>query len=206
MSVLNLSIATSGLPGTTKTVWCPRICAALADDAGKVQDSYAVNIRADGRFIDQGATRIHGITTSAASRTGVDETFALAIVCGLRASGRRTADRPGLVSCARVLVAWNAQFVCDVISRLFARCGEPSAAWLRPGLQIISLQNAATLWCRLPSDDDAGGYKHPTRDEAAAALLASPARELPHSPDSNLAIERSLYAALRERKAFEEAA
>lgn len=205
MSTLFLSIATSGLPSDTipKAIWCPRVACVLVDDAGNQIDSYAVSIRADGRFIDPGASRVHGITTAMASRSGVDETFALAIVCGLRAGGKRTTDRPGLISCARTLVAWRADFVCDVISKLFAKCGEPSSAWRRPGLQIVSLQEVARLWCRLPSTDDAGGYRSPTRDEAAAELLGLPARPLPHSPDSNLERERAVWAALRDRKAFE---
>jgi hypothetical protein len=203
MTTLFLTIATSGLPGATKSVWCPRMCAALVDDSGAVTDSFAVKVRADGRHIEAAAALRHGITTAAASRTGVDEVFVLGAICGMRASGKRAQDRPGLISCARVLVAWQAEFVCRVVSDLYQRHGEPGSAWRRPGLQIVSLQDAATPWCRLPSTEDNGGYRKPTRDEAAAALCGLPVRPLPHSPDSNLERERALYAALRDRKAFE---
>lgn len=201
---LFLSIATSGLPGATKSVWTPRLAAALCDDAGDVTDSFAVNVRADGRHIENAATLRHGITTAAASRTGVDEVFVLGVICGMRAGGKRSADRPGLINCARTLVAWNAPFVSEVISGLFARHGEPSAAWLRPGLTTISLQDVARPWCKLAAaEGDDGQYRRPTRDEAAAALCGLPARPLPHAVDSNLERERAIYAALRERKAFE---
>lgn len=206
MSTLFLSIATSGLPGVTKSVWCPRMSAALADDSGVITDSFAVNIRADGRFIEAPASRIHGITTAQANRTGVDEAFALTTICGLRASGKRTQDRPGLISCARTLVVWNAEFLCTIIDGLFAKHGEPSSAWRRPGLTVVSLQESVRIWCRLPSEDDSGGYKAPTRDDAAVALLGLPARDLPHTVDLNLALERSLYAALCAKNAFEVAA
>lgn len=207
MSALFLAIATSGLPSDSgsKSIWSPRMCAALCDDAGNVTDSFAVSIRADGRHIEAGAARRHGITTAIASRTGVDESFALASICGLRASGKRTQDRPGLASCARVVVAWDSDFVVAVINGLFARCGEPSSAWLRPGLQIVGLQQIAAPWCRIPSGEDGGGYRKPTRGEAASVLLSEPVepRPLPHTVEANLAIEMRLWAALRERKAFE---
>lgn len=206
MSVLHLSIATSGLPGASKSVWVPRMCALLVDDAGNVADSFAANIRADGRHIENQASVRHGITTAQASRTGVDEVAALMMVCGLRASGKRTQDRPGLISCARTLVAWQAEFVCGVITGLFSKHGEPSSAWLRPGLSVVGLQDVATPWCKLPpGEDDSGQYRCPTRDEAAAILIgdAYSARPLPHTVDSNLHIERALWLALRGRGAFE---
>lgn len=208
MSVLHLSTATSGLPGASKSVWIPRMAAALCDDAGNVTDSFAANIRADGRHIETAASRIHGITTAQASRTGIDEIAALMMVCGLRASGKRTQDRPGFASCARTLVAWDAAFVCGVINSLFAKHGEPSNAWLRPGLSVVSLQDVATPFCKLApeADDEASGaYCKPSRDEAAAILIGAShsARPLPHVADTNLALERALYAALKAQRAFE---
>lgn len=211
MSVLHLSIATSGLPSDrmNKAVWSPRMAAALVSDDGVVTDSFAVNVRADGRHVENAASLRHGITTSAANRTGVDEIFVLGAICGMRANGKRTQDRPGLVSCARILVAWSGDFVVRVISAMYEKHGEPGSAWRRPGLQIISLQDIATPWCKIApheDDDQSGQYRRPTRDEAAAILCGLPARPLPHTVDDNLRIEMLLYAALRERKAFEEAA
>lgn len=205
MSTLFLAIATSGLPGATKSVWAVRIAAALVSDTGDITDNFAVNVRADGRHVEAAAALRHGITTAAASRTGIDEIFALSSICGMRASGKRAQDRPGLISCARVLVAWQAEFVCRVISDLYQRHGEPRSAWRRPGLQVVSLQDAATAFCRLPpvEGDETGQYRRPTRDEAAFELCGLPVRPLPHSPDSNLERERAVFAALRERKAFE---
>lgn len=201
---LHLSVVTSGLPSETKSVWSPRMCAALCDDAGNITDSFAVNIRAEGRHIESPATLRHGITTGVANRTGVDEIFALGAICGMRTTGRRANDRPGLVSCARSLVVWNADFVCGVISALYERHGEPGLAWRRPGLQIVDLQESARPWCRLPpGDDDTGQYRRPMRDEAAFELCGQPARPLPHSPDSNLERERAVWSALAQRKAFE---
>lgn len=208
MTILHLSIATSGLPSDrmNKAVWSPRMCAALTDEAGAVTDSFAVNVRADGRFIEAGASRRHGITTGAANRTGVDEIFALGCVCGMRANGKRTQDRPGLISCARTLVAWQAEFVVRVISAMYEKHGEPGSAWRRPGLRIVSLQEIATPWCKLaPAEDDdqSGQYRRPTRDEAAFELLGFVKRDLPHTPDSNLERERALYKDLCRRNAIE---
>lgn len=212
---LFLSIATSGLPSKTvnKSIWCPRMCAVLVDESGTIMDSFAANIRAEGRHIESAATLRHGISTNYASRNGIDEFPVLSSICGLKARGKRTQDRPGLASCARALVLWNAPFVLGVIAELFRRYGElhpealqePSKAWLRSGLTVVDLQSHTVPWCRLaPADgDDTGQYRRPTRDEAAFELCGLPARPLPHSSDSNLAVERSLYAALVRKKAFE---
>lgn len=208
MSILHLAIATSGLPGATKSVWAPRMAAALVDDAGNVTDRFAVSVRADGRVIEASATLRHGITTKIANQTGIDELSVIASICGLKARGKRLDDRPGLINCARVMVAWNVDFVTEVLTKLFIRHGEnaPGMAWMRPGMQKpICLQEHARLWCKLPAvEGDDGQYRRPTRDEAASALCGLPARPLPHTVDDDLELQRvHLWPALRQRKAFE---
>lgn len=205
--MLFLSLATSGLPKSSGALpWPVRICASLCDDSGRELDHYACHIRADGRHIDPGATRVHGIRTLECEQRGVDEVAALMSVVGLRASGKRTKDRPGLISSARTLVCWDADFVTKVIDRAFANHGEPSRAWLRPGLTVVSLQDTARPWCKLPSEDDTGGYRAPTRDEVAFEFWGAPVRELPHTPDDNLRLEQRIHAALCECNALENAA
>lgn len=205
---LFVSIATSGLPKSSGNMpWICRIAAALCDDSGAVLDHYACNIRAeDGARIEEGATRKHGITTAMCTRGGVAERLALGVVLGFRAQGtKRPVDLPGLASCATAVVCWDAEFCREVLNARYARHGEPHGSWVRPGLAFHSLQPLCTPWCKLPpaQGDDGGGYRRPTRDEAAAALLGLQARPLPHGVDSHLSVEQALYAALRARKAFE---
>lgn len=208
MSALFLSIATSSLlkdslPADSKQQpWIVRIAAQLVEADGSITQSFCTSIRASGRRIDQGATEIHGIATAQADRGGVYELFVLGAICGLKASGKRTTDYPGLASMARYVVCWNADFVRAVIGSMFARHGEPADAWVRPGLTFIGLQQAVTPFCRLPSSE--GGYRLPKRDEAVSLLLGLPERKTPVSPEANLDLEKLLFFHLQERGAFED--
>jgi hypothetical protein len=218
MSLLFLSIATSGLPkdslsaNSRQQPWIVRISAELASEDGRTIEQFSCGIRAGDRKIEADASRIHGITSAYAARSGVDESFALSMVCGLKlkvkADGTIRPDKPGLASNALYCICWDAAFVRTVIGSAFARHGEPADAWVRPGLQFIGLQEICTPWLRLPAakGDDSGAYRKPARDEAAAAFLGRQARPLPHSVDDNLALEKMIYTELRARNAFEVAA
>jgi len=215
MTLLFLSIATSGLPkgslsaDSRQQPWIVRMCADLAAEDGRTIEKFACGIRAGERKIDAEASRIHGITSAYAARSGVDESFALSMVCGLKmkakADGTIRPDKPGFASNARYVVCWDAEFVREVIGGLFLRLGEPAGAWVRPGLSFISLQALCAPWLRLPSakGDESGAYRKPTRDEAAAFFLGAPARPLPHTVDANLQIEKLLFPALRSRGSLE---
>lgn len=213
MSALHISIATSSLvrrslpEDSRQQPFICRIAASLCDANGNETDHFACLIRSeDGKRVDPEATRRHGITSAACTRSGVAERFALGMVLGYRAHGtKRPIDLPGLASCASAVVCWDAGFVRAVINARYAQHGEPHGSWIRPGLQFHSLQHLSAPWCRLPAPegDSDGGYKLPTRDEAAAVLLGAEPRALPHTVDANLMIERAIYRALAERKAFE---
>lgn len=210
MSLLFLSIATSSLPkdslpaDSKQQPWIVRMAAQLCEADGTPLQSFIASIRADGRKIDAGATNVHGINSTQADRGGVYEMFALGMVCGLKANGKRATDYPGLASEARYVIAWNADFLRTVINNSFAKLNEPSGAWVRPGLQFISLQHVAAPFCRLQGQD--GAYRLPRRDEAAAQLLGLPERKTPVTPESNLDLEKLIYYWLADRKAFEKEA
>lgn len=207
MSALFISIATSSLlkdtlPADSKQQpWIVRMATQLVSADGRVEAGFCTSIRAEGRKIESGATAKHGITSTQADRGGVYELFVLGAACGLKAGGKRPTDYPGLASMARYVVCWNADFVRAVIGSMFARHGEPADAWVRPGLQFISLQQVVTPFCKLTASE--GGYRLPKRDEAVSVLLGLPERVSPVSPESNLDIEKLLYFWLAERNAFE---
>lgn len=215
MSLLFLSIATSGLPkgslsaDSRQQPWICRIAASLETEDGKPIEHFACGIRAGDRKIDPQASAKHGITSAYAARSGVDESFALSMVCGLKmktkADGTVRPDKPGLASNARYVICWDAEFVREIIGGLFLRLGEPAGAWIRPGLQFISLQSLCAPWLRLApaKGDESGAYRKPSRDEAAAFFLGAEPRQLPHTVDANLQIERALFPALRSRGALE---
>lgn len=212
MSILHLSIATSSLvkrslpEDSRQQPFICRIAASLCDTNGNETDHFACLIRSeDGKRVDPEATRRHGITSAACTRSGVAERFALGMILGYRAHGaKRPIDLPGLASCVSAIICWDADFVRAVVNARYALHGEPHGSWIRPGLQFYSLQQTASPWCRLPAPaGDDGQYKNPTRDEAAAVLLGTEPRALPHTVDDNLRLERAIFAVLAERKAFE---
>lgn len=215
MTLLFLSLATSGLPKASLSAdsrqqpWICRIAACLVTEDGKPIEQFSCGIRAGDRKIDSEATARHGITSAYAARSGVDESFALSMVCGLKmrakADGSTRPDKPGLASNARYVVCWDAPFVRGIIGSLFERLGEPASAWIRPGLSFISLQDLCAPWLRLApaKGDESGAYRKPTRDEAAAFFLGAAPRPLPHTVDANLEIEKALFPALRARGALE---
>jgi hypothetical protein len=212
---LFLSIATSGLPKETLAAtsrqqpWIVRLAAQLAAEDGTPIEQFSCGIRAGDRKIDADATAIHGITSAYAARSGVDESFALSMVCGLKlkakADGTTRPDKPGFASNARYCICWNAGFVRTVIGGLFTRLGEPAEAWVRPGLEFIGLQEICAPCLRLPAakGDDSGTYRRPSRDEAAGTFLGRPPRPLPHRVDDNLALEKLIYAELVARNMIE---
>jgi hypothetical protein len=215
MTMLFLSIATSGLPkgslsaDSRQQPWIVRMAACLAAEDGKPIEQFACGIRAGERKIDAEASRIHGIASAHAARSGVDESFALSMVCGLKlkakADGTTRPDKPGFASNAKYCICWDATFVRGIIGSLFERLGEPAGAWVRPGLAFIGLQELCAPWLRLApaKGDDSGAYRKPTRDEAAAFFLDFEPRPLPHAVDDNLRIEKLLFPALRSRGALD---
>lgn len=183
--------------------------AQLATEDGTPIEQFSCGIRAGDRKIDAEATRIHGITSAYAARSGVDESFALSMVCGLKQKqkpdGTVRPDRPGFASNARLCICWDAAFVRVVIDSLFQRLGEPAGAWVRPGLQFIGLQEICTPYLRLPAvqGDQSGGYRKPSRDEVAAAFFHREPRPLPHRVDDNLEIEKAIFSELLARNMIE---
>jgi hypothetical protein len=214
VSHLFLSIATSSLfkpslaEDSKQQPWICRIAAEFCDADGGVLDNFATGIRAEGRKISAEATEIHGITSMQAERGGIYEIFAIGAICGLKAGTKRGCDYPGFASNARCVIAWDAPFARTVIGSLFSRHGEPASAWIRPGLQFISLKEMASPFCRLPprDGDDTGAPRWPSLQEAGALLLGEPETPLPHTVEENLARTKRLWTWLRDQRAFEVAA
>lgn len=195
--ILHLTIAPSALPDSRTPLWPVRICAVLVRPDGTEQDSFAVSIRAEGRSIDAAATKEHGITAGQADRTGIFEGTAAAIVCGLKANGKRASDYPGLASCASEIVCWDAELVQSILNRSLERLGEPSGAFLRPRLVWHSLREIARVWA-------SNAQGEPSRSGACLALdLIGPSVPSEGSPDANLRLERAIHAELRKLKAIE---
>lgn len=173
--------------------WIVSIAAELCDDVGRQIACIRSGIRANGRKITDGAQKVHGVSSALASRTGVSELAALGVLCG----------RESFASQARYVIGHGLSFDRDIITSVLARNGRDATTWVRPGLQFVDTMLAATPFCKIPSDHEAGGYKWPSLDEASDILLSEPPREGPHDPWDDIQRAKLLFFWLKSHGALE---
>jgi hypothetical protein len=199
MTLLFLDTETSGLPRKDRPAdapeqpWVCFLAADLSDQHGNTLALLSTAIRANGRHIGAGATRIHGVTTAQAGRTGISELAALAVLCG----------RESLASQAQYLVGHGISFDRDVIVSVLAKNGREAATLCRPGLTMIDTMTAAAPFCQLPTDHDSNSYRWPKLKEACAILLGETVQEGPHDAFEDLRSTKRLFFWLRSHNAFE---
>jgi DNA polymerase-3 subunit epsilon len=172
--------------------WCVQLAAELVSNDNQTLDFFSTHIRADGRKVRSAAQSVHGISSSAAGRSGVSEIVALGFLCGLAAQ-------------AKYVVGHGIDFDRDLITSLLMRRGKDTKLWTRPGLESICTMKAATPVCKLVPDPprDDGGWKWPSLDEASQIILGEPRREGAHGAWDDVCRTRRLFTALRERNLVE---
>lgn len=155
--------------------------------------------------VQQGAESVHGISTRSGRRSGATQRW---VVFGLLE----------LVNETKTVVIYGDMTRKVVQSIIMREAGHDSERWLsqwnRTGIQWVDLRTACTEICKLPREKqtDMGGYRWPSRTEAAAAIcgdvaMAKLAAES-HSGSAwlNMRTEQAIYYALRDRNVLEEAA
>jgi len=173
--------------------WIVSLAAQLCDDAGRELASLNTRIRANGRTIEEGARKVHGVSTALAGRTGVSELAALGVLCG----------KESFASQARFVIGHGLSFDRDVVTSVLSRHGRDATTWTRPGLEFVDTMLAATPFCKIPSDHDSGGYRWPSLDAACEILLNEPPRTGEHDAGDDLRRAKLLYFWLRSHNAFE---
>jgi DNA polymerase-3 subunit epsilon len=145
-------------PASNVANW-PRIVQiawVIADDSGRELQAQAFIIRPDGFEIPPEATRIHGITTEAARRSGVEIRQAL------------TAFGEDLAA-ARFLVAHNIQFDERVVGAEFFRIGH-TASPLDVKVRYCTMRSS-TNFCQIAGGPR--GYKWPTLAQLHQKLFSA---------------------------------
>lgn len=165
--------------------WCVSLAAELTAMDGTQRGFMLAPVRSDGRSIKPGAAAKHGITTRDAARAGVSEIAALGFLIQLAMNPTH-------------LVAWRVDFDRDVLIAVLARLGKDSRMLVRPGLELVSVQDAAAAVCRLPGGTD-GQFRLPTLDEAHTSILGQARPSGPHSAWDDLCAMRAVFFALRDR-------
>lgn len=172
--------------------WIVVVAAELVTDDGAALDFISLRIKADGRSIRSGATQVHGISTRQASRSGVSEIAALAILCDLAAQ-------------ADSMVGYGVGFDRKVVESALLRRKKDPRMWVRPGIQVVDLIPACAAICKIPSEHPSGGYKWPSLDQAAQAILGLNPRQGIHTAHEDLVRAKLIWMQLRYSGALEAA-
>lgn len=196
--ILALDVETSGLipkgipKGDPAWPFIVQVGAILFDLDGTEHAVFGSKVRSDGRAISPGAEKVHGITTRAASRQGVSELIALAVVSGFAAQ-------------CSIITAFNAPFDISIIESSLIRLGKSTKMIVRHGIEIVDLIPPAAQLCKLPSEHESGSYRWPSLDAACASILGEPNRIGPHVALHDAGRAKRLFLALRERKLLDAA-
>lgn len=179
------------------------IAAALCTSEGEFVNFARLLVKPEGRTIQTGAEKVHGISAREAAQFGVPEARAL----GLLSDFLKTMPMDSWIRCVSF-----GTFDKMVLASLFARFaisqGKPSSAfdrlWLkRPLVEFVNLMDPfATQLCKIKSEAVEGTYKWPSLDEAAHHILGKPPREGRHSAWEDMLTLRALYLDMDKRGLF----
>lgn len=161
--------------------------------------SFCELVRAENWRQSEGASRVHGITSSRAGREGVPEALALWAVVSKSQE-------------ATEVIAYQGTFARDVIQSLLLRQKHGQrdqwiASWQRPGLSFNDLGQACTAFCKLPGNGEDGQYRRPKIEEAYASLCPheGPFNTGPNDCAQKLAMTKAIFRALIAKDAIERA-
>jgi len=177
------------------------IAAELQAPDGKPIDLVKRSIRLpQDAAMQAGAESVNKISTRAARRAGATQRWA--VYCLME-----------MINEAKYAVSYG-DMTRNVVASVIARVAGTDAqqwlgAWQRPGVEWIDLRTAATQICKFPYEppNDKGGYRWPSRLEAAETLLgplacaelAGDGATMSSAAWQNMKTDMALFAALRER-------
>lgn len=170
--------------------WCMSIAARLMDESFVPLDWMYTRIRSDGRRVEAGAERVHGVSARAAARMGISEIAALGCLIGLAAQ-------------SRYLIGHGVDYERQIIAGVLERQNKNTSIWMRPGLEVICTMKAAAPFCRLPSGRDDNDWKWPTLDQACETLLGEAPRSGTHNAWDDMERADRLFQHLHGKNAFD---
>ena len=210
-SLLFLDLETSGLPPKGEKLtfsnpnwpWPLHIAAELTDETGApsaVPQFFSLAVQAEGRAIQAGAERIHGISSREAGRMGIPEMSALDLLVKFSLQARR-------------LVTFGGTFDSDIIAAALTRLAlaRPEErrspvvrllnAWQRSFFELCDVRELCTAVCRIERED--GSFKWPKLDEALLSVVGDAAPDGPHDAWTDLGKLKRVYLALHARGLIE---
>lgn len=210
-TILLLDVETSGLmrkdlsfddPGQP---WIMRVGAALCNTDGVILNHCSHLIKAEGRTVQEGANKVHGLTQRANSQMGLPEPRVLGVLTDML----RTApfDEP-------LNIVTYGDFDFMVLASLFARFATSQRKPANTYDHLLLTRPHRTYWnlmtpvaqfhCALPSVfEDGGDPKYPSLDEACEMMLGMPPRPGQHDPWEDLLRTKALYFECRRLNYFQ---
>lgn len=189
----------------TQQPWIVSCAFALCDSDGEFVNFGRMLIKPEGRTIQGGAEKVHGISVREASQFGIPEARFLGLISDLL----KTMPLESYIKC----ISYG-DFDPKILGSLFARFavsqGKPSNAYdrlwrHRPLVEFVNLMSPyAEQICKIPSKDVPGSLKWPSLDEAAETILGREPRQGAHDAWQDMLILRDLYLRIREIGMFKE--
>lgn len=194
--ILFFDTETSGLPSFRLPADDPSqphivdLAGLLTDDAGEEVARFEALVKPDGWQIDEGAARVHGISTEMALAEGMPIAEALDAF-------------DALVAQAALLVAFNIRFDDKLLRGERRRLGRPDGFGTVP---VFCCMKGATPLCKIPPTGKMQSvgihtFKTPKLGEAVRILLKRE-HEGAHRAMADVLATRDLYFALRDNADF----
>lgn len=185
--------------------WIVSCAFALCDSDGGFINFGNFLIKPEGRAIQGGAEKVHGITVREASQFGIPEARFLGLISDLL----KTMPLEGYIR-----VISYGDFDPKILGSLFARFaisqGKPPSTYdrlwaKRPLVEFVDImQPYAQQLCKIPSGFEDGSYKWPSLDEAAEIILDREPRGPKHDAWEDMLILRDIYLHCRGLGMFKE--
>lgn len=166
--IMLTDLETSGLPkkeipfDDPGQPWIVSAAAMLLTYDGMIFDHFHLHVDADGRKIESGASKVHGVTSRQASLYGVSEFVALGALCGFARQA----------SC----VATFGGFDPEIVSMNLMRMKRDPRMWNRPRLEQMNVMTAAAKVTKIPFEKEegkyySGEYRWPKLEAAISGVL-----------------------------------
>lgn len=187
--------------------WCISLAFALCDSDGEMQNFGRYLVKPEGRTIQPGAERVHGVSPRMASQLGIPEARVLGTLCDLL----KTMPFETYIE----VISYgdlDRRIIGSLLQRFALSQNPPKPAhtydklWLTR--HLVEFRNLMNPWCtnacRIPSKEVPGSLKWPSLDEAAQIILGREPRGPKHDAWQDMLLLRDLYMELARRGYFNE--
>lgn len=211
-----LDLITSGLIreelplGHASQPWALKIAAEQTDAEGVRLNALDMIIKAEGRKVKPGASKVHGLEERDCDQFGVKQNAVLALLAAIA----------GNVTRVVTFGEFDKKIILSLLAALEKATNSQKGAytrrWDRPGLHFLNIQApVCEQECQLPmikssnkakGEDEEDGLRWPSLEEACRIILKEPPILNPADAWTGLSATKALYFELLSRGHFEQEA